>query len=199
MTQTSSASNTVEYSCWILSAIIAIILIYVICSEFGKHKPPESAPSLHGVTSSKKATSSRKVETKRQPGMAKLDDAFNTYKVPEKKQEVANPALETTYTNVFQNKSSDADIQFMKAKPSTESAISGANMKSISKGLTEIGRGADAPSRIVGLTANSWKAMMDCNRKPVKVGNVMVPFMDSSFRAELVDTDAACPSGCTTK
>jgi hypothetical protein len=185
---TPSSSNTVEISCWLLSAIIAAILIYVICSELKKSRNGHDIGSAHTGMSSKKASSRRAITDTKKMKLQPLDQAFQSIQTREPEPAKPNDVLEATYASVFQNQQSEADEQFMKAKPKQDSAISGANTKAISKGLTETGRGADAPSRIVGLTANSWKAMMDCNKKPMKVGKSMVPFMDSSFRAELAES-----------
>ena len=54
-------NQTIEYSCWILSALIAAVLVYIICSEMNR---APSGPSDKRVASSKRSYNSTKSSSK---------------------------------------------------------------------------------------------------------------------------------------
>lgn len=178
-----NCGKPIEYTCWGLSAILVVIIGFLICSELKstpQPKPPHYPPRPARAASARRATarhaSARKVSTAEKPRNELYDDT-GTFMVAQESGACVDSSRDSDTSHFYND--SGQDIESYK-KTNMKEALAKTNHRADVLAKSDTGSPHAAPARTKGSTTVPWMQLMSCNEKKRHFGNTEIAFNGSS-------------------
>lgn len=176
----------IEYTCWILSGIIAVVLFYLICSEMSK-KPatPVARASMARKASSRYANAAPNSQAaKANPQNAASNSEFMP--IRPKEPDCATPSNQSDTSHFYFDTGADAESY---KRTDMAKAMKSSNTRALELARGDTGNPLAPPARVRGTTTVSWLSLTDgcdAGRKPRPHSTQEIAFGGSSHRDQLL-------------
>ena len=164
-------SKPIEYTCWILSAIIMIILGFIICSEWKTYTPSNS------VSGRKSSGRRSRAEPKQAKPQNDTYDESGSFMIPPSSTECVDESRQSDTSHFYTD--SGEDIESYK-KTDMKEALSKTNHRADILAKSDTGSPHEVPSRTKGSSTVPWMQLMSCNQKQRTHSNTEIAFNGSS-------------------
>ena len=181
-----NCGKPIEYTCWALSAILVVIIGFLICSEFksppptAKHNTSHHLPRTAHTTSARRASarhsSAKKASVTDKPRNEKYDET-GTFMVAMDSGECADASRDSDTSHFYND--SGQDLESYK-KTNMKEALAKTNHRADVLAKSDTGSPHSAPARTKGSTTVPWMQLMSCNEKKRNFGNTEIAFNGSS-------------------
>lgn len=186
-----NCGKPIEYTCWTLSAIIIVIIGFLICSEIksmtasprggaARHEPAKPTHARHPHNSSARHASARKsrvTTSGSEKPRNEMYDNTGTFMLATEAEACVDASRDSDTSHFFND--SGEDLESYK-KTNMKEALAKTNHRADILAKSDTGSPHAAPARTKGSTTVPWMQLMNCNEKKRNFSNTEIAFNGSS-------------------